>query len=314
MRRAAAAAPTPGADPVRIAQRRVARLHTHLLGVPRDAVLTPALTRLEGREELLGAVGFPGRLEVGQTLLPAALGPRSRFNADGGERVRRDHPEERVSRLTWARWLEHHGAERREVVGVRSRSYRRFPRARVPAPGVDLRVCRARSGRLVIATEALARGADDARMLHAVNLLLELFGECVLLDERTRPLARGRERRLDWETRRPADALDPALAAMPPRARRVAEHRLRHLDALSPDFTAAGRGGFGGCAVFGFSRRGRLVVENLTAGGSTYVTPRGWDEISRLPKATLLDRVAEDAVVDHSPGWEERLREALGAP
>lgn len=296
---------------MRIVQTRVGRLHTHLLRVPRDAVLTPALTRIEGHEDRLREVGFPGRLEVGQALLPAAVGPRSRYNADGEERVRRDRPKERVSRLAWARWLEHHGAERREVRGVRPRSYQRFPRARVPAPELDLRVCRSRSGRLVVATEPLARGADDARMLHAVNLLLELFGECVLLDEAARPLARGRERRLDWETRSPADALAPALAAMPERARRVAEHRLGHLDGLGPDFTAAGRGGFRGCAVFGFARHGRLVVEDLRSAGVTFVTGRGWGELSRLPKGTLLDRVARDVTVEHSAGWETRLRAAL---
>lgn len=297
---------------MRIAQSRVARLHAHLLRVPRDAVLTPALTRIEGHEERLREVGFPGRLEVGQALLPAALGPRSRHNADGGERVRRDRPEETVSRLAWARWLEHHGDERREVRGVRPRTYRRLPRARIPAPQVDLRVCRARSGRLVLATEPLARGVDDARMLHAVNLLLELFGECALLDERARPLTRGRERRLDWETRRPADALEPALDAMPARARCVAEHRLRHLRDLSPDFTAAGRGGFGGCAVFGFARHGRLVVEDLRPAGATYVSPRTWAELSSLPKAAMLDAVGDDDRIEHTPGWEARLREALG--
>lgn len=293
-------------------QRRVARLHAHLLRVPRDAVLTPALTRIERRDERLREVGFPERLEVGHALLPAGLGPRSRFNADGQERVRLDRPRERVSRLAWARWLEHHGDERREVRGVRARSYQRFPRARVPAPQLDLRVCRARSGRLVVATEPLARGADDARLLHAVNLLLELFGECVLLDEATRPLDRGPERRLDWETRRPAEALASALAAMPERARRVAEHRLGHLDRLAPDFRAAGRGGFRDCAVFGFARHGRMVVEDLRSSGATYVTSRGWGELSRLSKGALLDEVARDGVVRHTAGWEERLRAALG--
>ncbi|MGE3140559.1 MAG: hypothetical protein AB7O53_13955, partial [Thermoleophilia bacterium] len=156
---------------VRIAQTRVGRLHTHLLGVPRDAVLTPCLTHVDRHAGRMRELGFPARPQVGQDLLPAVVGPRSRFNADGAEQVRRDRPPERVARLAWSGWVEGGGEGRRAVRDVRPRSFRRLPRERQAAPEVRLRVCRGRSGDLVLATEPLARGADDARMLHAVNLL-----------------------------------------------------------------------------------------------------------------------------------------------
>ncbi len=297
------------APPVRISQSRIGRLHTHLLGVPRDAVLTPCVTGVDQHTSRMREVGFPGRPQVGQEVLPAVVGPRSRFNADGAEQVRRDRPPERVARLAWTGWVERDGDRERAVRDVRPRSFRRLPRARQAAPEVRLSVCQGRSGDLVLATEPLTRGRDDARMFHAVNLLLELFGECVMIDERERRLARGTQSRLDWEVVTPAEAIAALSDGVPAPMRPVAERRLAAVAALEPRFAAVGRGGFAGCGVFGPSPEGPLVVECLHAG--THVTARSWPDLVALSKAELLG--GAEVEIAHAPGWEDRLREAATA-
>lgn len=299
---------------MRIAQRRIRTLHAHLLGVPRDAVLTPALLDLGRHAGRLREAGFPARPAPGQALLPAVVGPRSRFNADGGERVHRELPMESVTHLAWARWLERHGAEQREFRGVRPWSYRRFPRSGVPAPGVELRVMRMHGGALAVVAETLRRGRDDARMLHTVNLMLELFGECDMLTEVPEPPVSLTS--LNWELAPPpaADGVPPGLEAvvddLPPKERQVAEYRLARVGELEPDFLAVGRAGFRGCAVFGFAERGRMVLESLY-GDETLVGDRPWDEIARLGKAELLEGGALGERIEHRPGWETRLRHAV---
>jgi hypothetical protein len=133
---------------VRIAQRRVQRLHTHLIGVPRDAVLTPAILDLDRHARLLHEIGVAPGFAEGSPVLPPVVGPRSRFNA-AGEEPRRHRP------------------------GV----------AEEPAPRVRLRVIGRDGTAWAVAGEPLRRGVQDARLLHSVNLFLELFGECDVLWE-----------------------------------------------------------------------------------------------------------------------------------
>jgi hypothetical protein len=301
---------------MKITQKRIRSLHAHLLCVGPDAVITPALLDLDPHRDRLREIGFPPGLEPGQVLLPAVVGPRTRFNAEGEERVHRDRPKEFVTRLAWARWQERHGNDQRVIRGVRPWNYQRFPRSLVPPPGVELRVVS--DGRLAIVAETIQRGVDDERLLHSINLMLELFGECDLLDESPVSLAADAPvSRLNWELipAGPAGDIPPQLGdlvgALPAKDRRVAEYRIARVEELEPDFVAVGRGGFRGYAVFGFSERGRVVLESLYSGHETVVSDRCWEELSRLSKSELLADAGHEEHIEHSPGWESRLRDAV---
>lgn len=302
----------------RIAQRRVRSLHPHLLGVPRDTVLVPAITDPGAHRARLRQLGFPERLEAGQVLLPAVVGPRSRFNADGAERVHRDRPKELVSRLAWGRWLERHGPDQREVRGVRPWNYERFPRTPVRGPEVELRVVALAGGGLAVLAGASGRGGDG-RLLHAVNLLLELFGACALLGESALSPESPSANRLNWEVH-PAvglpevpSPLEPVLGELPLKDRRVAEYRIARVGELSPDLVAVGRGGFRGYAMFGFAARGRFVVENLYRGNEVLVTDCDWDDLSRRGKGELLRDDDRGRRIAHAHGWESHLRAAVAS-
>ena len=134
---------------MRIVQRRVQRLHTHLVGVPRDAVLTPAILDLDRHVGRLHEIGVTRDFAMGRPVLPAIVGPRSRFNAAGEEPRRR-----------------------------------RFGSADARPPGVRLHVVGRGGAAWAVVGEKLRRGAQDGRLLHSVNLFLELFGECDVLWER----------------------------------------------------------------------------------------------------------------------------------
>ncbi len=302
---------------MRVEQKRICSLNSHLLGVSRRALVTPALLDVRAHGARLRQIGFPQRLEVGQVLLPAVVGPRSRFNADGQERVHRDRPKEFVTRLAWARWLERHGDDQREIRGVRPWKYERFPRTLIPAPNIELRVVGLGGGRLAVVAETLRRGADDQRLLHSVNLMLELFGECHLLEGPVTPIAPSRPTRLNWEL-----LADPGLPEVPSRLEAVVEHlprkdrqvvdyRIARVGELEPDFIALGRAGFRGYAMFGFGDRGRFVLESLYYGNETVVSDRRWQELESLGKGELLRECSDTQRIEHSRGWESRLREAV---
>lgn len=302
---------------MRIAQKRIRSIHAHLLGIPRGTALTPALTDVGRHRDRLCEVGFPEPIAPGQQVLPAILGPRSRFNADGEERVHRDRPKEIVTRLAWARWLERHGDDQREVRGVRPWPYVRFPRSHVPAPGVELSVVTLTDGSPAVSALTLRRGEDDPLLLHAINLLLELFGECDLLcegDVAPAPAATGASR-LNWDLLPPAapEPLEEVIEGLSPKDRHVAEYRIARVRELEPDFLAVGRAGFRGCAVFGFAERGRFVLESLYTGNETLVSDHDWEDLSRLAKAELLGDNVHGHRIAHARGWESRLREAVSS-
>jgi hypothetical protein len=307
-----------GAVVTRIARRRIRSLHPHLLGVPRDTLLVPGITDPGAHRARLRELGFPERLEPGQVLLPAVVGPRSRFNADGAERVHRDRPKELVSRLAWGRWLERHGPDQREIRGVRPWNYECFPRTPIPAPEVELRVVALAGDRAAVVAGEPGLGEAGVRLLHAVNLMLELFGACELLAADA--LSAGPPpTRLNWEVHPAAGLpqvpppLEGIVGALPMKDRRVAEYRIARVGELSPDSMVVGRGGFRGYAVFGFADRGRFVVENLYHGNETLVTDRDWDDLSRLGKGGFLRPDDRGRRIAHSRGWESRLREAVGS-
>ena len=140
---------------MRIVQRRVQRLHTHLIGVPREAVLTPAILDIDRHVSRLHEIGVTRDVAVGRSVLPAVVGPRSRFNAAGEEP-----------------------------------RHRRFGSAHARPPGVRLLVVGREGAAWAVIGEKLRRGAQDDRLLHSVNLFLELFGECDVLWERDPDRAR----------------------------------------------------------------------------------------------------------------------------
>ena len=305
---------------MRIVGKSIRTLDRRLPGIGAGTPVLPSLVDAQNHHAALEQAGLPLPLRAGDAVLPSVVGPRTRFNAQGDEEIHRDQPKEQVWRLVWARWLEWHGRQEVEQRGVRPRAYWQYPRTPIDAPAVQLRVAQASNANLVVVTEAFRFGVDDPdRLLHAVNVLLELFGECDLLSAELEPLLGPPSRQLNWEVlprgRRPWESvrrdLDDVVGRLPGEEKEVAEYRLRLMHSFGPDFQAYGRGGFRGYVVFGFEERGRYVLESLYAGNATYVFGVDWERLSGLTKAEIIrGQLAEQRLV-HVPGWERRLRNAL---
>ena len=80
----------------------------------KGTTLRVAITDLEQHQDRLRQIGFSEAREAGNTVLPAILGPVSRYNAEGKQIVRRDLQMETAYRQVEWHWKEFHGDE--EVV------------------------------------------------------------------------------------------------------------------------------------------------------------------------------------------------------
>ncbi len=305
---------------MRIAKKYIRRLEANIPRSQEGATLIASFPVDEARAGRLGLVGFTSEVEVGETVLPSVIGPATRYNAEGRVIVHRDRPKETLYQQVEWTWEEWHGRDRVERTEFRERAYQRYPRTPVPPPAIELSVAVGAAGRELIAAPPLPYAPPTAeRLMLCINLMLEIFGACDLLDEGLVPLVNVRIRRVNWTVlpkgRLPWDVLRPHLQDIIGRQRpgtaKVSEHRLKVLSGYGPEFGVVGHGGFAGYVIFAFPAKGLYVLECARYGNATYVFDRGWEALSQMTKAEILNGELHRARLVHVSHWESRVRELL---
>jgi len=293
--------------------RSIGRQFASIVPGQEIAVGLTDLRRFAGR---LTEVGFPDDAQDGDTILPAALGPISRYNCDGKYLIHRDCPKETAHRQVDWHWTEWHGpyeVEQSEIVDV---PYQRYPRTFVPPPSVEMTMTRGASGNRLIVTPILNFiPQDHERIVHVVNLFLELFRECMVLDANLDSVYQPPIRRLNWtilpQGRMPwaqlRGELNPVVSRQPAGNRPVIWWRFETVTAQGPEFVAVGQGGFAGYVVFAFPERRLYVLECTHLDNATYVFEDDWETLSQLTKAEILAGHLQKARLIHRKGWDRAL-------
>jgi hypothetical protein len=218
-------------------------------------------------------------------------------------------------------WVEWHGRDRVEQSDFRDVPYRRYPRTFVPPPALELTLAVDATGARVVRTPKIVNWRqNEANLMHGVNLLLEIFGECGFYDDEMKQLIAVPVKRLNWRVlppgRRPWEVLrhntQAILDQLSSGNRPVAEHRLKTINAYEPDFAAVGEAGFRGYLILGFAAQNIYVLESLFYGNATYVFGERWEELSRKTKAEILNENLQRARFIHESGWEKKIYELLG--
>jgi len=264
----------------------------------------------------LRALGFDDAPTDGESLIPSPVGPFSTFNANGREIVRRDLPKVSQSRMVWSTWNDWHGNPHS---GMQIRSQQVYQRELVPPPEEYLTVMQGESGP-VVASRSLDKSVDDdEKIVHVINLLLELFGDLEITSvdlKSTRSLV---VKRLNWRVLPPGEfpferakkELAEFLDRVEENVRPVVQSRIRSVTQYKPDFVAVGVGGFREYVVFGFQSKNIYVLESPTLGNATYVFKNNWAEVSALSKKEILDGALHEARLVHNHRWTGALRQAI---
>ena len=264
--------------------------------------------------------GFDPTLPSGQTVLPSAdCGPVAFFNAEGRFIPLKHLPMETAYREVLWRWVEWHGKYRHEKEEVREVPFKRYQRRFVPPPGAELSAI-VRDGKTIIVSEQFVYDERDAeRFTHVVNLFLELFGACDVLDAGLNTVPTIEVRRLNWDVlpsgRYPWSALQPILE---PHIQRASEGNRavirRHLSTIAdagPTFVAVGRAGFAGYIIFCFPDRNLYLLESMYYGNATYVLNADWQEVSKMTKAQILSQSLHRDRIIHRNEWGGRIQRLL---
>lgn len=301
---------------VLIGSTRLRSLERHLHYVEADAPIVIGLSNLDAHPEQLAAAGFPAVLESGQRLLPAKVGPVSEFNAEGGWERHRDQPKETAYREFNWEWKQWDGTWHSDTV---YQAYERYPRTKIEPPAVELEVQEAPGGARVLVTDALTyAAANQAALLHRVNLLRELFGEAQVFTEALEQYTKVELKRLNWQVLPPGEMpwaqlqahVRPLIDRMGVRKGPVVERRLKVLtEDHEPQFAAVGQAGFSGYLVFGFGEL--YVLESLYYGNATYVFGQDWEELSQMTKAQVICGNLQQERIIHRQNWEGQICQLL---
>lgn len=269
---------------------------------------------VNGLESRLEELGFQVPLEAGVSILPAVVGKVSEFNAHGRDIIRKDLAKVTKSRMIHTTTYDWHGNPH---TGFQYRDYESYPREHIDGPEEEIVLLQKGGSLIASSNEITVSSSDDARALHVVNLFLECFGECELLDKDIAPIIK--VRKLNWKILPPGEyPWDKAkthvkefTSRLKDSERHVIEYRIKHITQHEPDFIAFGTGGFDGYFVFGFTKADLFVFESSHLDNATYILKSDWQALSCLTKKEILATELHHQRLIHTNSWPRMLRSVL---
>lgn len=266
----------------------------------------------DANADRLKQIGFR-TLEAGNSMLPAPVGPVTKYNAEGRQIIHRELPMETLYRLREWEWELWDGTKMSKIVEV---PYKRYPRTFVPSPSIELTVHSNTEGKTLLLSPLFRyEDANVVDVTHAVNVFLEIFGECTFFTGKMEQIIKAPVRRLNWKLlpsgKRPWKELQKELAGIiqlvPAGKRTIVTNRLETINTHEPIETAVGEGGFSGYVVFCFPKTGVNILESLLYGNATYILGENWERISKHTKMEILDQKLHLGRVIHREGWHEGI-------
>ncbi len=309
---------------MRIQKKRIRSLEKYLSPISLGSKIVFGVSGIARFAPILKKVGFTEALDMGETVLPASVfGARSRFNAHGSKLIHRDRPKEDSCRLiewTWKQWAG--GGELEERTDWRDRCVKRYPRTPIPAPSIELTIAtNAQGEKLVVSSARVYVPEQRSQLLHIINLFLEIFGECEILQENLEAAIYLPQtlKRLNWRVLPPGqypwNQVESIVKNMVERAPRgnqkLIADRLHTIHQYKPDFFAVGEAGFNGYFVFGFQTKNLFVLESIYSDNATYVLAEDWENLSKLTKAEILNQSLHEKRFVHRSGWHACVRQLL---
>lgn len=305
-----------------IKQGKIRTLDRHFSGVKPGSDIALGVRDLQDRIARLQKIGFTPNLDAGERVLPpASIGTTCTRNAEGWVIVHKDRPKETAYRMVEWHWKEWHGRydqqDRSKLVDV---PYQRYPRTQVSPPGVELSIATSTGGEKLVVTDTITFDKASAdHLLHAVNLVLELFGECEVLTANLDQILRAPVRRLNWDVLPPGQhpwsslkpLLSPIIAKAPAGNQALITNRLETVSGYKPEFVAVGRAGFTGYVIFGFPQKRVFVLESAHFGNATYVLGDNWETLCQLTKGQILASGLQKDRIVHLVGWHAKIKAHL---
>lgn len=297
---------------MKISKKRIRTVENYLLEIKKDDYFSIGLIGLEGIVDKLINIGFTKELNLGETVLPKIVGPISRFNADGGYKLRRDLPREKYYISREWHWKDYQGNEYSKIVTF---SRERIHREQISAPNIELQIQEVDGQKIIFASKLKKEQSNYDLVKHTINLILELFGECDILDNEKKTIIPPQIVRLNWKIfpkgDYPWEKVEPIIKerinAQPKGNRPVIANRNEKISSKEPTFFAYGLGGFSDYTVYGFPKLNIYILESMNIGNATYIFDKDWEDMTKLTKKQIIDDKLYKKRIIHTPEWEQEI-------
>ena len=263
-------------------------------------------------EQRLETIGFPSTDFTGVKLIPRGIGPVSEFNSEGRDIPLKDLPMETYYRdaciIDW-----HGDYHYVDIPGER------YQRKHIDAPLQEISLITIGDKNYAI-SDLLPNTLEGKELIkHVVNLFLEIFGVCEILDKNkcpevsTAPLKRANwqilpEGEIVWEhVNQYAGNIQDASELVG----QLQKHRFTTIIKYKPDEVYYGNGGFHGYLVFVFKKKKLVLMENMIYGNATYVFRDNWAELSKMSKAEIIKQNLQDKRLVHRGNWPYQIMSLL---
>lgn len=259
-------------------------------------------------EQKLKTIGFPSIDFAGVKLIPRGIGPISKFNSEG-----RDIPQKHLPMETY-----YHEALIKDWHGDYHNVYiprERYQRKHIDAPLQEISLIVIGNKNYAI-SDLLPNTPEGKELIkHVVNLFLEIFGICEILNKNKCPeVATAKLKRANWQ-------IIPEGEIVWERVNQIAgniqdpkenvgllqKYRFKTIIQHKPDLVYYGKGGFHGYLVFVFKKKNLVLMENMIYGNATYVFRDNWEELSKLSKAEIIKHNLQEKRLVHREGWPYQI-------
>lgn len=300
-----------------ITKSRVQNIDKYLAGFEENENLYVILNDIERFRNKLILMGFSSSLPSGEKVLPSAFGSVSSYNANGRYEKLRDLPKE-IFYVSQTREIKDWRGNAHTVFP--SMRYKRFQEQFIDAPSQELSILLNEENNKIISSDNITVNNEHKDLIkHTINLYLELFGECNIVDDEFLSRQQTRIKRVSWNILpqgvMPWVKLKEALIDLLDKTEVVSKEdtlrRFEYINSFSPDFVATGNGGFNDYVVFGFTDRNLYVLENSFAGNATYIFNNDWETLSQLSKAEILAEELQEYRLIHRKYWKRSIKDIL---
>lgn len=245
--------------------------------------------------------------EIGRKITPIVCGPVTKFNFNGKEVIYKDREkEDRVFERDY-HVVDWHGNDH---YGTCFQTRKCYPKDIIEPPLEEIILDS------VIIRSELISALDKNRLMHIINMFLEIFGYCEVLDENEKPITKDiKFKTISWEIlppgKYPWDKAEKALRSYfrnaPEKNKRVLKNRHKIISNHNPDFMAIGQESFNGYIVYGYIDEDLYVFESNQINNATYIFKGKWEDASKLTKRDVIKgRLCHKRLI-HSKVWEEEI-------
>ena len=256
--------------------------------------------------KLLKSKNICSALETGKRFVPNVVGASTFYNLHGKKIIKKNCPKE-------ARTFEHdyhivdwHGQDH---YGTCFQTRKCYP-FEVLLPPCEYMVF----DEDVIRSDELHKDEKE-RIRHVINMFLEIFGMCEIVDTGHVPISAGNVRTVEWTIlppgKYPWEVARQHLAEyfnnVPDGKKYTIQRRHQVLADYTPDFVAIGEESFKGYVVYGYTCKDLYCFESNEPNNATYVFKGKWEEASKLTKREILSGSLCYKRLIHTETWEKNI-------